>query len=241
MQWAVLLFGLVIGSFLNVCIYRIPKGESIVFPHSHCPTCGHKIKWYENIPVVSYIFLLRGRCSGCKGNISIQYPIVECLTGILFYIFYVRFGYSILTLKYLILIPLLIIAIWVDFSHYYIPDRVNFSIFIVGIITSFFTIGFERSILGAGSFTLFYILLYGFGESFGKEIMGFGDVKLAMGLGATIGYFGLYKVFIFLNIAFITGAIVGIILILLKLKTRKDIMPFGPYIAIAGLMMAYIG
>lgn len=240
MQWLVLLVGLIIGSFLNVCIYRIPKGESVAFPPSHCPLCGHKIRWYENIPVFSYIFILRGKCSGCKGSISIQYPIVEFITGILFYLFFLRFGLGILGIKYLIFICLLVIGIWVDFTHYYIPDRISLSIFIIGIILSFFTIGFERSVLGAGSFALFYIVLYGFGESFGYEIMGFGDVKLAMGIGAMIGYFSLYQVFIFLNIAFISGAVIGVGLILLKKKTRKDIMPFGPYIAIAGLVVGYL-
>jgi len=240
MQWLVLLVGLIIGSFLNVCIYRIPKGESVAFPPSHCPVCGHKIKWYENIPVFSYIFILKGKCSQCKGNISIQYPIVEFITGILFYIFFLRFGLGILGMKYLIFICLLVIGIWVDFIHYYIPDRISLSIFIIGIMTSFFTIGFERSVLGAGSFALFYIVLYGFGESFGYEIMGFGDVKLSMGIGAMVGYFSLYQVFIFLNVAFISGAIIGVGLILLKKKTRKDIMPFGPYIAIAGLVIGYL-
>ncbi|WP_028855064.1 prepilin peptidase [Psychrilyobacter atlanticus] len=240
MQWLVLLVGLIIGSFLNVCIYRIPKGESVAFPPSHCPACGHKIRWYENIPVFSYIFILRGKCSECKEKISIQYPIVEFITGILFYIFFLRFGLGILGIKYLMFICLLVIGIWVDFTHYYIPDRISLSIFIIGIMTSFFTIGFERSILGAGSFALFYIVLYGFGESFGYEIMGFGDVKLAMGIGAMIGYFSLYQVFIFLNIAFISGAVIGVGLILLKKKTRKDIMPFGPYIAIAGLVIGYL-
>lgn len=240
MQWIVLLLGLVIGSFLNVCIYRIPRGESVSFPPSHCPTCGHKIKWYENIPVFSYIFILRGKCSECKGHISIQYPIVEFITGILFYVFFLRFGLGILGIKYLIFICLLIIGIWVDFIHYYIPDRISLSIFVIGIISSFFTVGFERSMLGAGSFALFYIVLYGFGETFGREIMGFGDVKLAMGIGAMIGYFSLYQVFIFLNIAFILGAIIGVGLILSKKKTRKDIIPFGPYIAIAGLVVGYL-
>lgn len=240
MQWLVLLVGLIIGSFLNVCIYRIPKGESVAFPPSHCPLCKHKIRWYENIPVFSYIFILRGKCSGCKGSISIQYPIVEFITGILFYLFFLRFGLGILGIKYLIFICLLIIGVWVDFTHYYIPDRISLSIFIIGIIFSFFTSGFERSVLGAGSFALFYIVLYGFGESFGYEIMGFGDVKLAMGIGAMIGYFSLYQVFIFLNIAFISGALIGVTLILLKKKTRKDIMPFGPYIAIAGLVVGYL-
>lgn len=240
MQWLILLLGFVIGSFLNVCIYRIPNGGNIAFPSSHCPSCGHIIKWYENIPIFSYVFILRGKCSGCKCKVSIQYPIVEFITGILFYLFFLRFGLGILGIKYLIFICFLIVSTWIDFTHYYIPDRISLSIFIIGIIFSFFTIGFERSILGAGSFTLFYIVLYGFGESFGYEIMGFGDVKLAMGIGAVIGYFSLYQVFMFLNIAFILGAIIGIVLILLKKKTRKDIMPFGPYIAIAGLAIGYL-
>ena len=240
MQWLVLLLGLIIGSFLNVCIYRIPKGESVAFPPSHCPSCGHKIKWYENIPVFSYILILRGKCSNCKCNISIQYPVVEFITGVLFYIFFLKFGLGILGIKYLIFICLLIVGIWVDFTHYYIPDRISLSIFIIGVVTSFFTIGFERSILGAGSFALFYLVLYGFGESFGYEIMGFGDVKLALGIGAMIGYFSLYQVFIFLNIAFISGALIGVGLIFLKKKTRKDIIPFGPYIAMAGLVVAYL-
>jgi leader peptidase (prepilin peptidase)/N-methyltransferase len=240
MQWIVMAIGIIIGSFLNVCIYRIPRGESVSLPPSHCPICNHRIRWYENIPIFSYVFLLRGRCSNCNSKVSIQYPLVEFLTGILFYIFYIKFGYTFLTLKYLLMIPLLIVAIWVDFIHYYIPDRISFSIFILGLLGSFVTIGIERSVLGAGVFSLFFLLLYGFGESFGKEIMGFGDVKLSLGIGSIIGYYSLYEVFIFLNIAFVTGAIVGIILIFLKLKTRKDIIPFGPYIAIAGLVIAYI-
>jgi leader peptidase (prepilin peptidase)/N-methyltransferase len=143
MQWIVGGIGLLIGSFLNVCIYRIPKGENIAFPASHCPNCNHKIKWYENIPVLSYVLLLRGRCSQCKTHISIQYPIVEAITGILFYIFYMRFGYSFFTLKYLIMIPLLITAVWIDFEHYYIPDRLSLSLIVLGVVSSFFTIGFE--------------------------------------------------------------------------------------------------
>ena len=239
MQGLILLLGFVIGSFLNVCIYRIPKGESIVFPSSHCPLCGHIIRWYENIPVFSYIFILKGKCSGCKEHISMQYPIVEFVTGILFYIFFLKFGLGILGIKYLFFICLLVVGVWVDFNYYYIPDRISLSIFVIGIISSFFSIGFERSVIGAGIFALFYIILYGFGESFGYEIMGFGDVKLAMGIGAMVGYFSLYQVFMFLNIAFILGAIIGVGLILLKRKTRKDIIPFGPYIAIAGLVIGY--
>ena len=240
MQGIVFIIGLIIGSFLNVCIYRIPRGLSISTPSSHCPICNYKIKWYENIPVLSYVIFLRGRCSNCKEKISIQYPLIELITGILFYIFYMKFGYTLLTLKYLIFISLLIVAIWIDFYHLYIPDRISFSLFLLGVLGSFFTIGFENSFLGAGSFSLFYVLLYGVGENFGKELIGFGDIKLSLGIGAVIGYFGLYQVFIFLNIAFITGAIVGIILILLKIKTRKDTIPFAPYIGLAGIIIAYI-
>lgn len=240
MIWMVVSMGLIIGSFLNVCIYRIPKGESVSFPPSHCPVCNHKIKWYENIPVFSYFILLRGRCSSCKNKISLQYPLVEILTGVLFYIFYLKFGYTLITLKYLVFTVLLIVGTGVDLEHHFIPDRITISILVVGLITSFFTIGFESSVLGAGSFALFYIILYGYGESTGYEIMGFGDVKLAMGIGAMVGFVDLYTVYMFINIAFITGAVVGVTLLVLKLKTRKDMVAFGPYISLAGLVIAYI-
>jgi len=240
MEWLMILIGIVIGSFLNVCIYRIPRSESLLFPPSHCPLCNYKIRWYENIPLISYILILRGRCSNCKRKISLQYPIIELLTGILFYIFYLKFGYTFLTLKYLIFSALLIVGSGIDLGHHYIPDRITISILALGIISSFFTIGFEKSILGAGSFSLFYLVLYGYGESTGYEIMGFGDVKLALGIGSVVGYLSLNKVFLFINIAFILGAVIGVSLILLKLKTRKDQIAFGPYISIAGLILGYI-
>ncbi len=234
------IIGIIIGSFFNVCIFRIPKNESIVFLFSKCPYCNKKIKWYENIPLISYFFILKGRCSNCKEKISKQYPITELLTGILFFIFFNKFGLSLTTLKYIVLGSSLIIASFIDLKNYYIPNRVNFFILIFGIITSFSTIGLEKSLLGGGIYSLFFVLVYGYLGDENRNVIGFGDVKLALGIGVNIGYSGLYNVLIFLNIAFITGGIIGLILIILKKKTRKDVIPFSPYIAIAGVAAAYL-
>ena len=235
----IFIIGAIIGSFLNVCIYRIPKKESVVFPPSHCPNCGYKIKWYDNIPIISYFILLRGKCRQCKTKISLQYPLVELLTGILFLGVFIRYGNSILTIKYMILTGLLIVLSGIDIEKHILPDKLTFSMLIIGFVLSFFSeINILYSFIGAATFSFPFMLIYGFGEDIlKKEIMGFGDVKLTAAIGAFWGYRGFYSLYVFFMLAFTIGAIVSLILIGLKIKTRKDIIAFGPFIAIAGYIL----
>lgn len=236
---AVGILGLLIGSFLNVCIYRIPIKKSVTFPASHCPICKKKLVWYENIPIFSYFIIARGRCNKCGSKISYQYPLIESITGILFYLFFLKFGWSITTLIVLIMVSMLIVASVIDIKGMIIPDRISGMLIILGIISSIFLNREESSILGIGAFSLIFLILYGYGDILGKEVMGFGDVKLAMGIGSIIGYTSLRNLLLFWNIAFVSGALVGLLLIILKIKTRKEEMAFGPFIAISGLATLY--
>lgn len=235
----VFIIGNVVGSFLNVCIYRIPRGESVVSPPSHCPNCGYKIRWYDNIPIISYFLLLRGRCRQCKNKISIRYPIVEILTGFIWLSIFVRYQISIDSLNYIIMATILIVISYIDINEYYIPNRLSFMLFILGILTSFIPGGItpEQSFVGAAVYGLPFLIIYIFGEEvLKKEIMGFGDVKLGMGIGAFLGYSGYLKFHVFFTTAFVLGAIIGGILILLKIRERKDMVPFGPFIAVSALI-----
>jgi leader peptidase (prepilin peptidase)/N-methyltransferase len=234
----ILVLGIVIGSFLNVCISRISKNESLLFPGSHCFKCERKLSWYENIPIISYI-IIRGRCRNCGSKIPIRYLVIEIITGVLFYIFFLKWGFSTLFYKNTVFISILIVIAGIDLENYYIPDLCSGILILFGVGSSIFTIGIESSLLGAGIYSLFFVLLYGFGEVIKKEIIGFGDIKLALGIGSVLGYESLEKVWLFLNIAFILGAAVGIILIVTKIKSRKDYIPFGIYLSISAIILSY--
>jgi len=233
--------GTVIGSFLNVVIYRLPRGQNLSYPGSSCPICKEKIKWYDNVPILSYI-ALGGKCRVCKTKISIQYPFVELLAGFLFLLVYVKFGYSILTIKYFIFVSILISVSIIDIKSYFIPDSLTFSLILLGMISAFFSnINLESAFIGAGAYAFFFIIIYGYGEYiFKKEAMGFGDIKLGAGVGAYIGYTTFYNFYIFLTIAFVAGAIISVLLIILKIRKREELVPFGPYIALSAFICLMI-
>jgi len=229
------LLGLIVGSFSNVCIYRIPRNESIVYPASHCPKCHTTIKPIDNIPLLSYI-LLRGRCRHCKSKISIRYPIVEFLTGFIYIIIYLIYGLSYQTLIYIILSSALIIITFIDLNEQIIPDVISLPGIVIGFILSFFVpyISFINSALGivvGGGI----ILIIGLGGSviFKKEAMGGGDVKLAAMIGAFLGW---KYIIVSLFLGFFLGAVTGIILIITKIKKREDVVPFGPFIVLGSLI-----
>jgi len=184
------LLGLIVGSFSNVCIYRIPRNESIVFPASHCPKCRKTIRPIDNIPLLSYI-LLKGRCRNCKSKISIRYPIVELLTGLIYLIVYLIYGLSIQTLVYIILSSALIIIAFIDLNQQIIPDVISLPGIVIGFIISFFVpyISFVDSILGiaVGGGIILIIGLVG-SVIYKKEAMGGGDVKLSAMIGAFLGW-----------------------------------------------------
>ena len=235
----VFIFGAIVGSFLNVCIYRIPKGRSIVAPGSHCPNCGAGIQWFDNIPILSYI-ILGGRSRCCKTRISLRYIIVEILTAFLFLVLFLFFGLTAKFFAYMILVCALIIATFVDFEIQEIPDEVSLGGLAVGLLLSvaFPSIlnepsrihSFLNSFFGAfaGAATIYAMGMLG-EFAFKKEAMGGGDVKLLAMIGSFIGWKMTLLAFF---IAPLFGSIVGIIL---KIRQGKDIIPYGPYLSLAAV------
>ncbi len=234
------LLGLFIGSFLNVCIYRIPKGESVVWPPSHCPACGERIKPYDNIPVVSY-FLLKGRCRNCGERISWQYPAVELLTGVLTAATVCKFGVSFSSLYYLLLVYYLIVVSFIDLKTMEVPVRLSYGALLSGLLLSFFVPqhSFKEAVFGAsfGAGVILFII-----ETYyvftGKEGMGYGDANIMAVVGAFLGW---KKVLLTLFLASLVGAAVGITLILLRRGEREKPIPFGPFIAAGALLSLYFG
>jgi leader peptidase (prepilin peptidase)/N-methyltransferase len=231
----IFVLGLIIGSFSNVCIYRIPKNESVIYPASHCPKCRSKIKPIDNIPLLSYL-LLKGRCRNCGSKISIQYPVVEFLTGLIYLIIYLIYGLSIQSLVYIILSSALIIIAFIDLQEQIIPDVISLPGIVVGLILSFIVpyISFINSVLGAlvGGGIILIIAWVG-SKIFKKEAMGGGDVKLTAMIGAFLGW---RYTLISLFWGFFLGALIGIILIMTKIKKREDAIPFGPFIALGSII-----
>lgn len=241
----VFIFGLVLGSFLNVCIYRLPKAQSILFPASHCPNCKRPIYWYDNIPLLSYI-ILGGRCRFCKANISFRYFMVELCTAAVLTLLFVFFGISPKFFAYSLLSAGLIIATFVDFEISEIPDEISIGGVFAGLIVSFAFPGifsldsrpiallasFLGALAGGGS-----IYLMGFfGELvFKKEAMGGGDVKLMAMIGSFLGWKMALLIFF---LAPLFGAAVGIVL---KLKYGRETIPYGPYLSLAALVSIFFG
>lgn len=239
---AVLIFilGLIVGSFSNVCIFRIPRNESIIYPASHCPKCRSNISPKDNIPLLSYI-LLKGRCRNCKNKISIQYPIVELLTGLIYLIIYLIYSLSIQSLIYIILSSALVIIAFIDLNEQIVPDVISLPGIVIGFILSFFVpyISFANSALGVvvGGGIILIIGLAG-SVIFKKEAMGGGDVKLAAMIGAFLGW---RYIIISLFLGFFLGALAGIVLVLSKIKSREDVVPFGPFIVLGSLITLFWG
>ena len=224
--------GLVIGSFLNVCIYRIPLEESIIFPPSHCGICKNKLTPIDLIPVISYIFL-KGRCRFCKEKISIRYPLIESLNAILYLIIYLKFGITIITLKYCVLVSLLIVIGMIDYDTQF----VYLSTTIFGMIMGILFIIIQYIMYKNGVFDLILggiigALIIGSIVYITKG-MGEGDIEIAAVCGLFLGIKG---VLLGLFLAVVIGGIIGIIILTLKLKKAKDKMAFGPFIAIGCLI-----
>jgi leader peptidase (prepilin peptidase)/N-methyltransferase len=236
----IFILGLIVGSFSNVCIYRIPRNESIIYPASHCPKCRSNISPKDNIPLLSYI-LLKGRCRNCKSKISIQYPIVELLSGLIYLIIYLTYGLSIQSLIYIILSSTLIIIAFIDLNEQIVPDVISLPGMVIGLILSFFVpyISYANSALGiaVGGGIILIIGLAG-SVIFKKEAMGGGDVKLAAMIGAFLGW---RYIIISLFLGFFLGALAGIFLIMSKIKSREDAIPFGPFIVLGSFITLLCG
>lgn len=233
-------FGMVVGSFLNVCICRMPKDESIVSPPSHCPHCNYQIRWYDNIPVISYLFL-RGRCRGCGARISPQYPLVELLNGIITLFLFLRFGPTLAFAVLFVFCSALVVITFIDIEHQIIPDEISLSGIVIGFVMSFFLQGHNwlnsllGILLGGGSLLL---VAYGYQWLTGKEGMGGGDIKLLAMMGAFLGW----KSIPFIILASsLVGSVVGVSIMLLQKKDSKLAIPFGPYLAFGAVLYIFYG
>ncbi|OPZ74856.1 MAG: Type 4 prepilin-like proteins leader peptide-processing enzyme [Firmicutes bacterium ADurb.Bin456] len=230
-----LILGLVIGSFLNVCVYRLPRGESVVFTPSHCPACGLRLGAGDLVPLLSYL-VLKGRCRSCGARISSRYPLVELTTGLLFAAVFMRTGLTVLLLKQLFLVAVLIAVTFIDLEHMIIPDRIIVFSLAGGIFLNI--LAGDLSLLSAGlgliaaaALLLAPALIYRGG-------MGGGDIKLAAVIGFFLGWpNGLLAVLL----GCLLGALAGITLVLTGRRGRKDAIPFGPFLAGGALLAMFYG
>ncbi len=231
--------GLAVGSFLNVCIYRIPRGESIAYPPSRCPGCGHQIRWYENIPVVSWL-VLRARCSGCGAPISVMYPIVELVTAAVFAGGVLLYGVTPLAGVRIVFACAMIVLFVIDLQHQILPNVITLPGITLGIVWSFFgPPGWQASLLGvlAGGGVL-WAIAEGYYRWRGEEGMGMGDVKMLGMIGAFLGW---QLVILTLVLASFLGSIVGIGLLASRRGDLKSALPFGTFLAMAALLAAAAG
>ena len=232
---AVGLFGLVIGSFLNVVIVRVPEGRSLWRPRSACPRCGAQLAWHDNIPVLSFL-LLHSRCRSCRAPISWRYPVVEIANALALVSAYVAFGPTAEFLVAGALLAALIVVMAIDLQLQLIPDVITIPGIVVGLLANIVTghVSWLESligIVGAGGLFLLIILVSGGG-------MGGGDMKLAAMLGAFLGWKALL---VALFVAIVLGGVVAVALLTLRLRGRKDPVPFGPFLAVGGVMGLFWG
>ena len=235
----VTLLGLIIGSFLNVCIYRLPRGLSPVRPRSSCTSCGHVLAWYENVPLVSYA-VLRGRCRGCGASISLVYPIVEAITGVMFLSGYLLYGPSSLLVVRLVFGCAMIVLFVIDLDHRILPNVITLPGIVIGFLCSLLVgPGWQASLIGivagAGS-------LWGVAEIYYRvrheEGLGMGDVKMLAMIGAFLGW---KLVLLTLVLASLSGTIVGLGVLLLKRESMKYALPFGTFLALGAIVAAVAG
>ena len=233
------LFGAVIGSFLNVCIYRIPLGRSVVFPMSACGQCGRRLTWTENIPVVSYL-LQGGRCRGCRQPISLQYPIVELLTAIVFAAAWWWYGPSLAFLSRTVFACLLIVLFAIDLEHHLLPNVLTLPGIVAGFGFSFFGApGWRDSLIGivVGGGIL-YLIAEGYYRLRHEEGLGMGDVKMLAMIGAFVGW---KLTFVTLMMASLAGSIVGVLLIATQRGGMKYALPFGTFLAMGAALADTVG
>ena len=256
------LLGLIVGSFLNVVIHRLPimlerdwqaqcaelraeampttEAYNLVVPRSACPQCGHAIAWYENIPVVSYLFLA-GKCSACKAGIPVRYPLVEVLSGGMTALVAWHFGFGWQAAAAFLLVWTLLALAFIDFDTHFLPDNLTLPLLWLGLLVNLFGLfaPLDTAVIGAISG---YLVLWSVYQLFrlltGKEGMGFGDFKLLAALGA---WFGWKMLPLIIVLSSLVGAVVGVAMILLAGHDRAKPIPFGPYLAMAGLITLFWG
>lgn len=229
----IFLYGIVIGSFLNVCIYRLPQKENIAKVRSHCMNCGYQLRWYDLVPVFSYL-CLRGRCRNCKEKISIQYPVIEALNGVLYCIIFAEYGFSIETLLYALLFSALITLSVIDFRTYEIPLGINIFILALGlvrVVTDYTNwLGYAIGLFCVSGFLyLIYLVTKGRG-------IGGGDIKLMAVCGLLLGW----KLVI---LSFVLGCIIGSVIHLIRMKVSGEghVLAMGPYLAVGVMISTLYG
>jgi len=257
----VFLFGLLLGSFLNVCIVRIPSGKSIVLPASACPKCGTAIRPYDNIPILSYLFL-GGKCRGCKTRISPMYPLVEFLTGLLFLACYLAFGLTVEALKWAIFSAVILVLVFTDLRERLLPDVINYTGFGLALVLSLFlqptdgtaqwisarlfdfpppapALSFADAVFGAAVGSgLLWLVSEAYFRMRGREGMGFGDVKMMLMAGA---FLGVKRTLLTILAGSLLGSVLGIAFILSRRKDSDYELPFGTFLGLAAILAVFFG
>ena len=231
--------GLTVGSFLNVCIHRIPRGQSLVYPGSRCPHCGYALRWYDNVPVLGYLSLL-GRCRKCHTRISVRYPLVELATLALFVVHGMVFGWSALLVPRLLFACMLVVLFAIDLEHQLLPNVITLPGIVIGLIASaVLPPGFIDAIIGVlvGGGVLWLI-----GEAYyrysGQEGLGGGDVKMLAMIGAFLGW---KLVLVTLVLSSFAGSIIGLGVIVMKRGGMKYALPYGTFLALGALTASLVG
>lgn len=255
------LFGLAIGSFLNVCIVRVPERKSIVLPASACPKCGAPIRPYDNIPIASYL-LLGGKCRNCKERISPMYPLVELLTGVLFLACYLAFGLTPEAVKWAAFSAIMIVLVFTDLRKRILPDVVNYTGLGIGLAISFFTqptdgtakwianrifafpppapaLSFVDALLGAAvGGALLWLVAEAYFRLRHREGMGLGDVKMMLMAGA---FLGAKRTLLTIFAGSVLGSVLGLVFILTRRKQSDYELPFGSFLGMAALLVVFFG
>jgi leader peptidase (prepilin peptidase)/N-methyltransferase len=234
------IFGAVVGSFLNVCIYRLPAETSIVRPSSRCPHCQHPIRYHDNIPILSYI-LLAGKCRDCGAKISWRYPLVELITAVLSLLLFIQFGLSLQYLVFFIFTAVLIIITFIDLDHQIIPDVLSLPGIPLFFLAAVFIvkIPWKEALFGlliGGGVLLVIALVYEFISK--REGMGGGDIKLLAMIGGFLGWKSLIFILLFSSFS---GAVIGIAAMIIKKQDTKYAVPFGPFLSAAAVAYIFAG
>ncbi|HTN42574.1 MAG TPA: prepilin peptidase [Nitrospiria bacterium] len=230
-----LVLGLIIGSFLNVCIHRLPRNESLITPSSRCPSCQHPVRWWDNIPVVSFL-ILGGRCRDCGRSISWRYPVIEFVNGIAYVLLVWRFGIGGPAFVYGVLFSALLVITFIDLDHQIIPDRITLPGMVVGLVASavILPIGIWDAVIGL---LLGGALFYGVAVASGGG-MGGGDIKLIAMIGAFLGW---KEALLTIFIGALAGSAIGLFLMAFKGKSRKYPVPFGPFLSLGAVISLFAG
>ena len=233
------LFGAVIGSFLNVCIFRLPRGVSIVWPASACGSCKRELRWFENIPIVSWV-VLGAKCARCKAPISIQYPVVEATTAALFVLVAATTPVGAQLAAHLLLVCVLVVLFGIDLEHQILPNSITLPGIVVGLLFSLAgPPGWRASLLGVllGGGVL-YAIAWGYYAVRKEEGLGMGDVKMLAMIGAFLGW---QAVLLTLVLASFAGALIGVAMISLQRGSMKYALPFGTFLAIGAVVAMLVG